>query len=74
MHKYPMGSLPRREDYLRGLAEDTGLPFKFVLDYANLLGPSEDYDALVMLLDEESMDEDNAARIWREYDPANSPF
>ena len=37
-----------REDYLRCIAEDNGLDYALVRDLADLYGPSEDFDGLVI--------------------------
>ena len=44
---YQQHGYASRRDYLKGLAEDYGVPFRDVLAVANLYGPSEDFDALV---------------------------
>jgi hypothetical protein len=36
-----------RQDYLENLADDYGVPFKVVAMLAIVLGPSEDFEALV---------------------------
>ena len=43
-----------RATYLRQLAENYGLPLRTVLEYASLLGDTEDFDALVTFLEEHS--------------------
>ena len=47
---------PNRKAYLKGLAQDYGLPLSVVLTLADLLGPNEDFDGLITELgDIESM-------------------
>ena len=41
-----------RMDYLRGLAEDYGVPMYVVTSLAEILGPNEDYDGLVTALED----------------------
>ena len=41
-----------RMDYLRGLAEDHDVSLAIVLNLAQLLGPREDFDGLVVALDD----------------------
>lgn len=41
-----------RKDYLKGLAEENGLSYQTVYLMANLLGPSEDFDGLVTMLED----------------------
>ena len=41
-----------REDYLRGLANDNGLPLDCVRSIADRLGECEDFGALVLICEE----------------------
>lgn len=41
-----------REDYLKGLAEEHEIDFELVFELAELLGPNEDFDALVTQLED----------------------
>ena len=41
-----------RNQYLEGLAEDYGLPVRKVKKLANMLGPEEDFDMLVSMVEE----------------------
>ena len=41
-----------RSAYLRGLADDYGIPYAKVEAIADLLGPSEDFDGLVTTLED----------------------
>lgn len=41
-----------REEYLESLAEDYGAPFEVVKEMADLLGPDEDFDGLVSMVQE----------------------
>jgi len=43
-----------RKEYLRGLAEDYGLPLSHVVTVAILLGEDEDYDGLISTLEDMS--------------------
>lgn len=39
-----------RKDYLKCMAEDYGLPVQVVFELAYVLGPTEDFDGLVITL------------------------
>ncbi len=41
-----------RDDYLRSLADDYGVPLDAVLAMAEILGPEEDFDGLVSNLED----------------------
>ena len=41
-----------RDDYLRSLAEDYGVPLDAVMAMAEVLGPEEDFDGLVSNLED----------------------
>ena len=41
-----------REAYLRGLASSNGVSYATVLEFAELLGPNEDFDSLVTELED----------------------
>lgn len=41
-----------REDYLRCLSEDWDIPFMTVKMLADMLGPNEDFDGLVTMLED----------------------
>lgn len=41
-----------REDYLRCLSEDWDMPFMTVKMLADMLGPNEDFDGLVTMLED----------------------
>lgn len=47
-----------RAAYLKQLADDFGLPLETVLTMAELLGPDEDHDALITMLDDMSMSDE----------------
>lgn len=47
----PYEGLTRRQ-YLKGLAEDYGLPLSIVLSAAQMLGPNEDFDGLISTLED----------------------
>ena len=42
----------KRRQYLEGLAADYGIPEETVFAVADLLGPNEDYDGLISMLDD----------------------
>jgi hypothetical protein len=44
--------MSEREEYLRNLAEDYGVPASFVFELAYILGESEDFDGLIVCLDD----------------------
>ena len=41
-----------RQDYLEQLAEEYDAPLDIVMEAADLLGPSEDFDGLVMTMED----------------------
>ena len=41
-----------RADYLRGLAEENGVDLDIVLAISDMLGPYEDFDGLVSMVEE----------------------
>lgn len=41
-----------RKDYLESLAEDFGTDLEIVLTLADLLGPDEDFDGLISMLED----------------------
>ena len=41
-----------RKEYLKGLADDLGLPVGTVFALASMLGPDEDFDGLVTALED----------------------
>jgi hypothetical protein len=49
---YKQNGYTDRKDYLRNLADDTGVPLQTVLMMADMLGPSEDFDGLVTELED----------------------
>lgn len=59
MNYYPHGS---RRAYLRGLAEEYGLPRSVVFALADVLGPGEDFDGLITAI-EDLLDSGE----WEEY-------
>jgi hypothetical protein len=44
--------MSEREEYLRNLAAEYGVPTDFVFELAYILGESEDYDGLVSALED----------------------
>jgi hypothetical protein len=51
-----------RDDYLRGLANENGLPLECVRQIANCLGEREDFGALVAICEERVASSANHAR------------
>lgn len=49
---YQQNGYYNREDYLRCLAEDYGVPLMTVKMLADMLGPNEDFDGLVTSLED----------------------
>lgn len=49
---YEEHGFKNREDYLRTLADDNGVEYDVVLSYAMLLGEEEDFDGLLILLED----------------------
>lgn len=41
-----------RDEYLQSLADEYGLPFHVVSTVSEFNGPSEDFDGLILLLDD----------------------
>jgi hypothetical protein len=52
MDVYQENGYENRQDYLKCMAEDYGLPLDTVLLLADTLGPEEDFDALVCALED----------------------
>ena len=53
MSVYTEQGYESRRDYLNSLADDYGIPRETVYMAADLLGPPEDFDGLVTLLQDE---------------------
>ena len=53
---YQENGYANRKEYLRGLAEDNALGLDVVLSLASLLGPDEDFDGLVVAVEDASME------------------
>lgn len=49
---YQQRGYKNRTDYLRCLSEDYGVPFYVVTTLADVLGPNEDFDGLVIELED----------------------
>ena len=49
---YQQNGYYNREDYLRCLSEDWNIPFTTVKMLADILGPNEDFDGLVVALED----------------------
>lgn len=47
---YPDHGYPDRYEYLKSLAEEYSVNFEAVLDTAEVLGPGEDFDGLVAMI------------------------
>ena len=54
MSIYTENGYANRRDYLEYLADDFGLPTETVFTMASMLGPDEDFDGLVCMLDDEA--------------------
>lgn len=54
MSIYTENGYKNRRDYLECLAEDYGVEYSIVANLAGLLGADEDFDALIVLLDDYS--------------------
>lgn len=52
MSIYTENGYKSRKDYLASLADDFGVSLEIVFTLASLLGPSEDFDALVTQLED----------------------
>lgn len=52
MNIYQENGFENREDYLKHLAEDHGLPVHEVYTLAEMLGEVEDFDALITSLED----------------------
>ena len=52
---YTRNGYKNREDYLRSMADDYGVPPTVVFEVAGLLGQNEDFDGLVTSMDDFSM-------------------
>lgn len=49
---YKRKGYANRADYLRGLAEENGVDLDIVLAISDILGPYEDFDGLVSMVEE----------------------
>jgi len=49
---YLQNGYKNRDDYLESLSEDYGLPLEFVYNLADLLGESEEWDALISAIED----------------------
>ncbi len=47
---YTQNGYESRKEYLQNLADEYGLPYRTVVDVAEMLGPEEDFDGLVTTL------------------------
>lgn len=55
---YKANGYSSRTDYLKGIAEDYGVPLELVTVLAKTLGPNEDFDGLITALEDYEDDED----------------
>ena len=53
---YTRNGYKNREDYLRNMADDYGVPPTVVFEVAGMLGESEDFDGLVTSMDDFTAD------------------
>ena len=53
-----------RQAYLRSVAEDYGVSYEYVVQTAELLGPSEDFDGLISLISDYSDMLDSGCMGW----------
>lgn len=51
---YKRKGYANREEYLRGLAEENGVELDVVLAISSMLGPYEDFDGLVSMVEDAS--------------------
>ena len=49
---YVQNGFESRKEYLKNLADEYGLPYRTVVDVAEMLGPEEDFDGLVTTLND----------------------
>lgn len=54
MNVYQENGYKNRRDYLECLAEDYGVEYDVVVMFADLNGASEDFDGLIVMLDDYS--------------------
>jgi hypothetical protein len=52
MSIYTDNGYNNRMDYLKSLAEDHGVDLKAVVELATILGPGEDFDGLVSMVED----------------------
>ncbi len=52
MSVYTDNGYENRRDYLQQLAEENDVPIEVVINLAQLLGPSEDFDGLVTAIED----------------------
>jgi len=56
MNEYRERGYRNREDYLTQLAEENGADISAVLAAADILGPGEDFDGLVVMVEDYNWD------------------
>jgi hypothetical protein len=54
---YALEGCQNREGYLRNLAEDYDIPHEVVVSFADMLGPSEDFDGLINTIEDYQIQE-----------------
>lgn len=54
MNVYKQNGYTDRQEYLESIADDYGVPIHEVMALADLLGKEEDFDGLVIALDEDT--------------------
>ncbi len=52
---YKENGYENRQDYLKCLSEDEGVPLDVVLALADILGPNEDFDGLVTAIQDAAL-------------------
>ena len=52
MTVYQENGYANRREYLKSLAEDYDMPFSVVATFASTLGPNEDFDGLVSVVED----------------------
>lgn len=55
LNAYQMNGYNSREDYLRSISEENGIEYSVVLQLAQMLGAEEDFDGLVVTIEENSL-------------------
>ena len=61
---YTDAGFKSRKDYLKSLADDYGVDYNIVAELAYMLGPDEDFDALVTEIEDLVDDYDDVDNLW----------